>query len=220
MRGHRLPEDVSTHVQSRVGRAGQQSHTSANWPRLAEAGRGVEAALSWTWRWRGLLEGDLAEASRRHSPHIGVHGPRARRGGERAPRAYGLLQPDPHQDLHARGGEQLDVQRCMVKSRVSSCRNTAVLHSRRLACRDSPRPPPRARGGPVSRIISESGLDRRSVLRHMIAFIALHTLHDAHTHTKAHRHHTHLVSKVVLVAATRRATVGERSYWGGEAAPR
>ena len=40
----------------------------ADWPRLAEAGRGWpkrEAALRLIWRWRGVLEGELAEASGR-----------------------------------------------------------------------------------------------------------------------------------------------------------
>ena len=42
----------------------------ADWPRLAEAGRGwsrpakrLGADLSWIWRWRGVLEGGLAEGS-------------------------------------------------------------------------------------------------------------------------------------------------------------
>ena len=52
--------------------------TSASWPRLGEAGRGwarlaevgrgwarLEAALRLLWRWRGVLEGALAEASAR-----------------------------------------------------------------------------------------------------------------------------------------------------------
>ena len=49
---------------------------TANWPRLAEAGRGwprLEAALRLLWYWRGAsqLEGELAEASGRGVFHMG-----------------------------------------------------------------------------------------------------------------------------------------------------
>jgi len=42
------------------------ARTSASWPREAEAGRGwMEAVLSLSWRWRGVLAGEWAEASGR-----------------------------------------------------------------------------------------------------------------------------------------------------------
>ncbi len=61
MRGHRLPEDARTRVETEADN-GRPAKThlpiSRGWLRL-------EAALSSIWRWRGVLEGDLAEASRR-----------------------------------------------------------------------------------------------------------------------------------------------------------
>ena len=51
-----------------IGPASQSNlPTGRGWPGLAEAGRGwrLEAALSWIWRWQGVLEGELADASGR-----------------------------------------------------------------------------------------------------------------------------------------------------------
>ena len=55
-----------TYVESKADMAGQPEHIC----QLAEAGRGwprLEAALSLSWRWRGVskLEGEWAEASSR-----------------------------------------------------------------------------------------------------------------------------------------------------------
>ena len=63
-------EAQRTYEGNRAGRTGQPDQIPANWPRLAEAGgRGwrprLEAALSLIWRWRGVHEGAVADASGR-----------------------------------------------------------------------------------------------------------------------------------------------------------
>ena len=61
---------VGTHVEGK-GRCGRPAETQQpigrDWPRL-------EAALGLTWRWRGVLEGELADARPTplggHVPHV------------------------------------------------------------------------------------------------------------------------------------------------------
>ena len=57
---------LTTYVEDKTGVDGQPEHIC----QLDEAGRGwpgLEAALSLIWRWWGVLEGELAGASRRLS---------------------------------------------------------------------------------------------------------------------------------------------------------